>query len=272
MPRTPTDHDALAFLAYQRATGKRPNTIRQYEFVFAHWANFLQRPFADANRTDAYGYIDALNLDGAKPGGVAARLRCLRCFYNWLCNEDVITKSPFKGLTVKVPDEIRDTPDEDAVNALLAATKYDRRYHCIATLLADTGARKGEIAALTVEDVDMASGLLRIRQSKTRARSIPLTDRAVLAVTRWLRQRGVRPGGLWASSDPYSLTRQAVEKHSDFTCHALRRAFAVRWLAAGGSETGLMRLAGWNTSEMVRVYTRARADELAQDEMRRLLS
>jgi integrase len=74
------------------------------------------------------------------------------------------------------------------------------------------------------------------------------------------------------SSDPYSLTRQAVEKHSGFTCHALRRAFAVRWLAGGGSESGLMRIAGWSSSEMIRTYVRARADELAQDEMRRLLA
>jgi site-specific recombinase XerD len=201
MPRV-TDPDALSFLAYQRATGKRPNTLAQYGYVFRHWADHLGRPLVEATRADAYGYLDTLTLDGAKPGGIAARLRCLRCFYNWLVAEEVINRSPFHKLTVKVPDEIRDTPDDDAVDALLAATRYDRRYHCIATLLADTGARKGEIASLTVEDIDLSSGLVRIRQSKTRARSIPLSDRAVLAITRWLRQRGTRPGGLWCPAIP----------------------------------------------------------------------
>ena len=52
--------------------------------------------------------------------------------------------------------------------------------------------------------------------------------------------------------------------------HAFRRAFAVRWLSNGGSELGLMRTAGWSSREMIAVYTAANADQLAQDEMRRL--
>ncbi len=42
------------------------------------------------------------------------------------------------------------------------------------------------------------------------------------------------------------------------------------WLAAGGSESGLMAIAGWTRSDMLVRYTRAGASERAADEARRL--
>jgi integrase len=70
------------------------------------------------------------------------------------------------------------------------------------------------------------------------------------------------------------LVNAAVQRHSNKTlrAHALRRAFAVRWLQQGGSEIGLQRIGGWSSLAMVRVYTRARADDLAADEMRRIFA
>ena len=74
--------------------------------------------------------------------------------------------------------------------------------------------------------------------------------------------------------DPYQLVRQVVRRHSKgtLTPHSLRRAFAVRWLARGGSETGLMRVAGWSSLVMVQTYVRAQSDVLAADEMRKLMN
>ena len=45
---------------------------------------------------------------------------------------------------------------------------------------------------------------------------------------------------------------------------------AHRWLAKGGSEAGLMAIAGWSRTDMLIRYTRARASERAADESRRL--
>ena len=110
--------------------------------------------------------------------------------------------------------------------------------------------------------------------SKTVVRTVPLTDRAVVALGRWLRLRGVGSGSLWSVQDPYQLVRRAVRQHSKgtLTPHALRRAFAVRWLSKGGSETSLMRIAGWSSLIMIRTYIAARADVIASDEMRRLFA
>ena len=69
------------------------------------------------------------------------------------------------------------------------------------------------------------------------------------------------------------MVNAVVLRHSGgaLRCHALRRLFAVRWLERGGSEVGLMRVAGWSSLTMVKKYTAASADRLASEEMRRLI-
>jgi integrase len=303
----PHDSDAVTWLAVLRASGRSPHTLTSYSASLRQFEEILAgrgaahgacrnggladggrppgplspkereilgcggRTLASVTKADAIAAVETMRFRWT-PGGVSLRLRVLRAFYNWLVAEEVIPRSPFKGISVKVPDEPQRTAsDEDVARMLAGANKRDT---AIITLLCDTGARKGEVAALEPRDVDLDSGSIHFRTSKSRPRFVPLSDRAVVALARWLRQRGTAPGSLWASSDPYALVGAVVKRRSNgtLTAHTLRRRFASNWLKQGLSETSLMRICGWSSLAMIATYSRAAADEISEAEYRRFVS
>ena len=74
------------------------------------------------------------------------------------------------------------TPGDDQIEAMLLSAKRSRRDSALLTLMVDTGARKGEIAALKCDDVDIASGMIRFPVSKSMARTVPLSERSIAAL------------------------------------------------------------------------------------------
>ena len=94
------------------------------------------------------------------------------------------------------------------------------------------------------------------------------THRLAATPNLWLgdRGRGFSYDGLYVAL----RRRAAAAGVTHFHPHLLRHTAAHRWLAAGGSEGGLMAVAGWTRPDMLQRYARAGAEARAADEARRL--
>ena len=137
-------------------------------------------------------------------------------------------------------------------------------------LLMLTGCRKSEILALRWEDVDLEAGELRLPDSKTGARTVPLSPEAagVLAGARrvpgspWVIP-GRKPGGRLRNIDrPWRRIRTRAGL-DDLRIHDLRHSFASRALALGESLPMIGKLLGHT-----QVQTTARYAHLARDTVR----
>lgn len=273
-----------------RAERKSPQTVKSYgDGVrrFCSWSAGAGRPAA-LDRTSVNAFVAALLDAGAEPSTARARQLALRRFPAWLLEEGEIDTDPLLGLRApKLDAKIVEPLTAEQITALAAACAgkdmRDRRDEALVRLMIETGARAGEVVALRVEDIDLAAGTAVLRRGKGgRGRVVPFGAQTSRALDRYLRiRRTHRLAGtpaLWLGDRGKEFSYDGLHKTlgeraraagiDDFRPHRLRHTAAHRWLAAGGSEGGLMAVAGWTRPDMLLRYTRAQASARAAAEAR----
>ncbi len=126
--------------------------------------------------------------------------REVRCFFNWLQTMGYIVENPFRSLkNVRLPQRIVQPFSADDSARLLAACDTDvpvgTRNHAILLTLLDTGIRCSELVQLTIDDLDLEDGRLRILHAKgNKQRVVSFAGRCREALEQHLGFRGWGPG------------------------------------------------------------------------------
>jgi site-specific recombinase XerD len=187
----------------------------------------------------------------------------------------------------KVPVEPVAVLDEATLSRLLASMHSrsfdDRRDTAIVRLFLDTGMRSSELASLSVTDIDLDQDVAVVLGKGRRPRACPFGDRTGQAIERYLRERSkhrlARNNALWLGARGVMtdngirqmLRRRAKQAGLDHLHpHMFRHTFAHRWLSEGGQEQDLMRLAGWQSREMLGRYGASAADQRAREAHKRM--
>lgn len=275
-----------------RSERKSPQTIKSYgDGVrgFIRWCESNSQTPA-LERDLVKGYVADLLDNGAEPATARARQLGVRRFSAWLEEEGEVETDPLLGLKApkldaKVTESLTETELRRLIKACGGKEFRDRRDEAIVRLMAETGMRAGELTSLTVPDVDLNRGLVTVRRGKGgKGRVAPFGDQTARAIDRYLRARRTHrlaeTDALWLGDRGKSLEyyglhsalkyRAQLAGLTNFHPHLLRHTAASRWLAAGGSEGGLMAVAGWSTRDMIDRYTRATAADRAAAEARAL--
>jgi site-specific recombinase XerD len=281
-----------SWLLALRAERKSDKTVKVYGDgvrMFLRWCDRTGTP-AELAKSTVQAFVVALLEGGAEPATARSRQLSLKRFSAWLTAEGEIDDDVLLGLRPpKIDVKVADPLTGDELRALIKAcqgkTMRDRRDEAIIRLMTETGMRAGEVANLQATDVDLARGIAVVRRGKGgKGRIVPFGAQTASAIDRYQRLRRTHlladTTALWLGDRGKTFSYHAMHRSLGYRAkvagidrfhpHLLRHTAASRWLAAGGSEGGLMAVAGWATREMLDRYVAATASERAAAEARGL--
>ena len=284
------------YVAYlQVEKGMRPATCEAYQSdleQFAEQVGSRTGSLISATRAEISAYMQGMRGHAVESRSIARKLSCLRGFYRWLLMDRRISCDPTVNIETPVSWKVlpKSLAEADIATMLertaVAAGSADAdslalRDHAILELLYAGGLRVGEICALRVEDLHLDQARAQVRGKGDKERIVPLGDRAVIALERYLVLgrpgllfSGVLPSGaarrygvqriLFLSARGKALTRQWVWEMvrtvakldgNKASPHTLRHSCATHMVEHGADLRSVQTLLGHADIATTQVYT-----------------
>ena len=246
--------------------------------LFNGWLNERGIELANAGRELILDHLAWRLEQHYKPRSTARFLSGVRGFYRFLLREKLIAVDP--TLQVDMPQLGRPLPkslSEADVEALLAAPDLadaiGQRDRAMLEVLYACGLRVTELISLTLEQVNLRQGVLRVMGKGSKERLVPMGEEAIVWIERYMRDARHE---LLSGRPSDQMTRQTFWhriKHQakvagidkSLSPHTLRHAFATHLLNHGADLRVVQMLLGHSDLSTTQIYThvaRARLQDL----------
>ncbi len=279
-----------SFLIDRRSQGLSPETIDFYSKKLKYFLKYCEGQALTRVSQLSTDLIRRYILELSEthnPGGVHACFRPLRTLLYWVEEEEIMPqgwKNPIRRVKApKLPTEPIEPIHVEEINLLLKTCESNysgARDKAMMLGLLDTGARARELLNINLEDVELATGSVMIRQGKGRKpRLVFLGRKSIRAIRAYLRVRHDTNPALWVSIHgdrmTYAALRCLLRRRAQLiglkeipTPHDFRRAFALIMLRNGVDVFALQKLMGHSDLQVLRRYLAQTDQDIQSAHMR----
>ena len=265
------------------AEATRYNYDKGIRSLLDHLGGDADRPLPSLTAAKLQAWMNSVATRGLSTGTARTYTEPIKAALLKAWRRGVLQSDPSADLEIpKVRSAEKDAFTQPEIDSLLAAA--DEEWRLVVLLGAYAGLRLGDATSLTWREVDLACGLLKILQGKTRREVvIPIHPRLraeleahagddpTAPLCPSLKDRDSR-GTHGTSARFKALMLKAgiafeqrgtgVRKVSSKSAHSLRHTFVRRLMSAGVDESIRMKLAGHASKEAHRTYAKADLDML----------
>lgn len=259
-----------------------PHTILNYRIDLRSFKEFLGDTPAEAvEYLTVRRYLAVLKEKSFSTRTINRRLSSLRSFFRFLTREGFIKKNPL--LAVSSPKQEKHLPSyltEEEVAGLIesaslagAAPELGIRDRAILEVFYSTGMRISELTGLKIDDVDMISGIVKVRGKGKKERIVPIGDTALTVLRRYIEMRKKKSSALFLNKNGQAIgirgVRALVDKYirqvmvkRGISAHTLRHSFATHLLNRGADLRTVQELLGHVNLSTTQIYTHLTTEKL----------
>ncbi len=268
--------------------GLSDNTLSAYRTDLRHLDRYLQLrggKLLYCSQFEVRDYLEERFDKGAAKTSSARMMSSLRRFYNYLIVKKQIETDPMALIeSPKLARKLPDSLSEQDIDRLLAEPVDDdpleSRDKAMLELLYATGLRVSELVGLTMEQLSLRQGLVRITGKGGKERLVPLGELAVAELETYLKfaraelLKGKQSDVLFPSKRAQQMTRQTFWHRiklyalragisTELSPHTLRHAFATHLLNHGADLRVVQLLLGHSDLSTTQIYTHVATARLA---------
>lgn len=275
----------ISYISKEKRFSK--HTINAYQTDLNLFSDYINKEFElhsleivipEVIRTWVVSMID----DGMNPNTVNRKISTLKSYYNFLLKGGIIKDNPARQITSvksasKLPSYFKEDQLLEYLDGYNSELSFERlRNFTVIYLLYNTGIRRSELMGLKDENVDFATGTIKVLGKRNKERLLPLSDKLKEIITIYTSAKKKQFGG---DTEYLIVTDKGKKAYPNLiyrivntelsvlagavkSPHVLRHTFATHMLSNGAELNSIKELLGHANLNATQIYTHNTIEKL----------